>query len=1111
MSVRMRIISLIHGKFIWGCLLTLLLVSPALASDDALLTVQLGHADGVTAVAFSPDGTMIVSGSADNTAKLWDRATGREIRTFRGHAGDVTAVTFSADSKTVISGSANGSIKIWNVAQGRETGTLRSKQSSGVTSVALSADGKMLVSGSFAGNVILWDVSTRQELRTFKGHLKAVDSVAFAPNGKMVVSCSRDETVRLWPVAKDAEPVTLRGHKSWVRSVAFSPDSKLVASGGYDATLKLWDVATAREVRNFTGHSDSVESVVFSLDGNFLISGSGDKTVKVWNRADGSMTLSISGHDRWIRAVALSPDGKTLASAGYDNKVKLWDLNSGKLISTLSGDVGSVGRIVLSADGKKMASIGANGKVRLWDFIAGSESVKITDNESVVRTVAFSPDSQALLTVNQNNLLKLWEVSSGKLLRSLKMDQDFQSFLFFSVDGSGIVTSYRDNTVRVLDVVSGNVLYSMQGNLLPKQEISPDGKTELQNGTSIFSLTTEETVRTFTKYEGNVLSSAFFPGGDYVVSGGSNGTVMIWDITTGKWMAKLVSFNDGAWAVVDPEGRYDAANGNASGLHWVVNTEPIDLVQLKERYYEPGLLAKILGFNKEPLRPVQTFTSVALFPEIRIQPPSDKADALISLKNRGGGIGKVRVLVNGKEIAADARGPKTDPAAQSLELPIEIPESLLIPGEENTLQVLAWNGEGYLSSRGEPVRFRAPPATKVEPPTLYAIVAGVSKYANPAMNLTYSGKDAADIAQALNISAKRLFGAEKVNISLLTDYSDPSHSDSQKTGFKSLPLTRENLENAFRLARKAKAGDILVIYLAGHGVMSSGDGSDYYYLTSEARTTDLSDPAIRKQSGVSSAELTEWIKQIPALKQVMVLDTCAAGGAVTKLVEQRSLSSDQVRSLERLKDRTGFHILMGAAADKQSLEATQYGQGLLTWAILQGMKGAALRDDQFVDVQKLFQHAADEVPRLARSVGGIQKPLIASPRGTSFDIGQLTAADKPLIPLATVKPMILKVSINSAVPPKKDDIKLSSFINAALREQSANPRGSGIVYVDAEELPGAYILSGDYRKQGDNVTIEVYVTSGETQKGNFTTSGKVSDLATLAKDIVKRAGDLVQE
>src|SRR4029077_10242945 len=128
----------------------------------------------------------------------------------------------------------------------------------------------------------------------------------------------------------------------------------------------------------------------------------------------------------------------------------------------------------------------------------------------------------------------------------------------------------------------------------------------------------------------------------------------------------------------------------------------------------------------------------------------------------------------------------------------------------------------------------------------------------------------------------------------------------------------------------------------------------------------LADPAVRTATTVSSEELTRWIKDIPALQQVMVLDTCAAGAAAVKLTAKRDISGDQGRAIERLKDRTGFHVLMGCSADRVSYEASQYAQGLLTYSLLEGMRGAALRRGEYVDVSKLFQYAADRVPELAR-------------------------------------------------------------------------------------------------------------------------------------------------
>src|SRR5205807_974988 len=190
-------------------------------------------------------------------------------------------------------------------------------------------------------------------------------------------------------------------------------------------------------------------------------------------------------------------------------------------------------------------------------------------------------------------------------------------------------------------------------------------------------------------------------------------------------------------------------------------------------------------------------------------------------------------------------------------------------------------------------------------------------------------KDAEDMATALSLGAERYFGASRVHLRRLTTSGKPGTE---------LP-TKENFRKAFEAARRARPGDVLVVYLAGHGVALQSGSDLYCYLTQDARSTDaaaLADPAVLAQYAITSAELTEWVKKIPALKQVMILDTCAAGAAARKLTEQRNVAADQVRAIERLKDRTGFHVLMGCAADKVSYEATQYEQGLLTHALLRG-------------------------------------------------------------------------------------------------------------------------------------------------------------------------------
>lgn len=156
-----------------------------------------------------------------------------------------------------------------------------------------------------------------------------------------------------------------------------------------------------------------------------------------------------------------------------------------------------------------------------------------------------------------------------------------------------------------------------------------------------------------------------------------------------------------------------------------------------------------------------------------------------------------------------------------------------------------------------------------------------------------------------------------------------------------------------------------MVYLAGHGVTYGGQDGDYYYLTAEASSGNLKDEAIRQQRAVSSQELTEQIKKIPALKQVLILDTCHSGRFSENMAKDRAISSSQIRAYKRMKDRTGLHILAGAAADAVAYESSSYGQGILTYSLLMGMRGAALKDGEYIDISRLFQYFADRVPEFS--------------------------------------------------------------------------------------------------------------------------------------------------
>ena len=241
------------------------------------LHATLTHDSPVNSIAFNPDGSLLASGSADGTIRLWIPDTETLQATLHGHTASVLSVAFSSDGSLLASGSADGTIRIWNPHTETLQATLHGHTAS-VLSVAFSFDGSLLASGSTDGTVRLWNLVTETLQTTLQAHMASVLSVAFSSDGLLLASASADGLVGLWDPHTETLQTTL-GHESPVLSIAFSPDGDLLATGSTDGTARLWDPHMI-QLKATLGHESPVESVAF--DGNTLVSGSQDGRVRQW-------------------------------------------------------------------------------------------------------------------------------------------------------------------------------------------------------------------------------------------------------------------------------------------------------------------------------------------------------------------------------------------------------------------------------------------------------------------------------------------------------------------------------------------------------------------------------------------------------------------------------------------------------------------------------------------------------------------------------------------------------------------------------------------------------------------------------------------------------------
>lgn len=1096
-------------------------------------------------LAISPDGKYVLASTFMDVqhqkevkgVKIWRIRDGELVHSFPVQNEEVESICFGEDEKEIWLGMKDGKVAKWR-SRGIIPEAIYSIHESPVKTLCIREDG-MLVSASKQKMIVFNPLDTTViSEEVIKDGVLEGNSVAIAPGGNALIYESDSVSLgrldgeskliqykmKLMKFDSTKSVSVMSGHTQSINASCFSSDGKLALTGSHDRTMILWDVEKSEMIRQFGGFSKMLSEVIFSPDKKRLcLLPRFSNEFKVWNLEKGNEYGVLQGNKSEITTVEFFPNSTQILYGSEDKTLRIWDVLKEEITSKTMQVNAQITKTAISPDGEKVLVGMEDGTVELFDLKKGTSIKKLESHGAAIDALGWSNDGNTGFSGSRNRIVRVWDTKNGTKKRELKLPgihwapvafaPDGKSFLSFScqkfaLESWNIETKAVDETYSLDEIPCGST---------SDISYSPNGESFLlSSGFDIFywKKGEEQPIKKMTGHTEWVNSVNISSDGQFGVSGGYDGQVNIWDLTNDSEnpLAGIVMLNRSDWVIHTPSGLFDSSPNGFDLLYFLVDMELIELEQLKDRYWEPGFLPILMGLKGGSVRDVESLEFLPQYPIVdKLELDTSKNNLEIHLKKRTGGIGRVSLFINQKEVNPDINPRRSKSINEDL-----TPYLKYLPqGQFSTIGIQVYNEEGWLKSPVQELKYNLEMVAKSKggdditeeveidddpfyEPKLRALVVGTSDYSGSEMDLTFADEDAKMITEALREAGRLLF-KDGIHI-------QPFYSTS--TNQSEVP-SKANIKAAFeKLATEAHPKDVLFLFFSGHGMTI---GEDFYYLTKDISSMKnlSSDKALQEKFAISSAEMMEWIRQIKANKQILVLDACHSGKAAELLSMGRSIASTQARALEQLKDRMGMYVLASSEANQKSFETAELGQGLLTYTILLGMKGGALNDeepgrDKPLDVLNLLNYATKNVPDFAKGiVQKTQQPVLIIPKSSnSFPIGIIN--DDVNIPIPPKKSVIVN-SVFMEETQFGDPIDLSTRMDQVIRDNTKPGLGNNKIFLNVKNYPGAYTIRGIYTTNGDNVSVKWRLFNGTETKGPFETSGRKNDPERLAEDILVKA------
>jgi WD40 repeat protein len=513
----------------------------------------------VTDLTFHPNGNMLVIGSIYNRMVVWDLAANKKYLETKG-----ISAAFSPDGTLLVTGGAdNNGGRLVDLETGRALGTIEEMPGSN-PSITFSPGGELFAAASSDGTARVWR-RNGDLVVVLSGHDDWVEDVAFGPNGNFVVTGSRDHTARIWSVKSGREIATLRGHGAKLTVTRFSPDGRSIITGAANGSLRVWDTGIASPHRVFSGSKRTVQQLAFSPEGRYLIAAGDNGFTEIWDQAEDMQTANLPG-----TVFALGTD--MVATAGNDHIVRLWEM-SGSLKAELGRHADIVSGLTFSSDGRMLVSTSEDGTALLFDVV-GFGKPRAIAHKGGLSNAAFSRDGSLLATAAYNGTVRLWRLPELTEIAKLEHSGKIISKVAFTATKDRVVTASWDGTIGIWNTEQGVRRHSLETDLdkvYTFEFIGDDGRLIAGGANGNLELWDAHTGRRLAEYRGHsdgIYNIVINPTVGLAASASNDATARLWDVQTGEEIAVFTAHGGSVWSVAfSPDGRLIATGSEDGDIH----------------------------------------------------------------------------------------------------------------------------------------------------------------------------------------------------------------------------------------------------------------------------------------------------------------------------------------------------------------------------------------------------------------------------------------------------------------------------------------------------------------------------------------------------------------